>query len=60
MQTVLNHIDLAIEALRRSHPSHLMLMELQKCRATMVILHRAELSSNARHTTPDMYAEWAE
>jgi hypothetical protein len=59
MQTVLNHIDLAIETMRRSHPSHLMLMELQY-RATMVILHRAELSFNARHTTPDMYAEWAE
>jgi hypothetical protein len=50
MQTALNHIDLAIEALRRSHPSHLMLMEMRKCRATLVILQRAELSSNPRHT----------
>jgi hypothetical protein len=60
MQTVLNHIDLAIEALCRSHPSHLMLMEMQKCRATLVILHRAELNSNPRHITPDIYAEWRE
>jgi hypothetical protein len=45
MNEALRYIELAIEALRRRHPSHLILRELEACRETLMILHRAELNS---------------
>jgi len=36
MTEVLRHLDMTIELLRRSHPKHLLLRELEKCRATLV------------------------
>lgn len=54
MQETLRHLDLAIEALRRNCPAHLMLRELEQCRSTLVKLDKG------RRITPDMYAEWRE
>ena len=38
MTELLRHLDMTIELLRRSHPKHLLLRELEK-RATLVRLH---------------------
>jgi hypothetical protein len=49
MTDVLRHLDMTIQLLRRSHPKHLLLWELEKCRATLVRLH----FDNVEPASPD-------
>jgi hypothetical protein len=52
----LYHLDLAIEALQRSHPGHLMLRELELARSTFMTLHRMP----EQQRTPEIFAEYRE
>ena len=54
MQETLRHLDLAIEALRRNCPAHMMLASWSSDKTSLVKLDKG------RYTTPDMYAEWRE
>ena len=49
MTEVLRHLDMTIQLLRRSHPKHLLLWELEKCRATLIRLH----FDNGEPVSPD-------
>jgi hypothetical protein len=49
MTEVLRHLDMTIQLLRRSHPKHLLLRELEKCRATLIRLH----FDNGEPVSPD-------
>lgn len=52
MNETLRLIDQAIEALRRSHPGHIMLYELEECRSLLVRYARVQ------GRTPAMFAEY--
>lgn len=55
MKETLRHLDNAIEALRKTHPKHVMMYELEDCR-TYLMKYMAIQNSR----TPQMFAEYAE
>jgi hypothetical protein len=54
MNETLRHLDLAIATLRHTYPAHMMLLELERCRDTLIILNHIQ------PRTPSMFAEYAE
>ncbi len=55
MNETLRHLDNAIEALRKTHPRHIMMHELEFCRTYLLKY------MTTQHTkTPCMFAEYAE